>query len=115
MLAIALLTIPAAATPAGRIAIQGAVSGSHLQISTSGSSVIVEGTMATAQPWGCRFAQHHRLAVCPARADAMEIAMGPANDFVEVLDPLPFPLTVRLGSGEDKFVGNAEDDTCLPE
>ena len=114
-LAVAVLTIPAAATPAARLAIQGAASGSHLQLSTNGSNVIVKGTMATAQPRGCHFAQHHRLAVCPGDADALEIEMGAANDFVVVHDRLPFPLTVRLGSGEDKFIGNAEKDTCYPE
>jgi hypothetical protein len=114
-LAVAVLTIPAAATPAARVAVQGAASGSHLQLSTSGSNVIVKGTMATAQPRGCRFAQHHRLAICPGDADAMEIEMGDADDFVVVHDRLPFPLTVRLGSGEDKFIGNAENDTCYPE
>ena len=36
-------------------------------------------------------------------------------DKVEVNDPLPVPLTVRLGNGSDKFVGNAEPDTCYPQ
>jgi hypothetical protein len=37
------------------------------------------------------------------------------GDKVEVLDPLPIPLTVHLGNGSDKFLGNDEDDTCYPE
>ena len=43
------------------------------------------------------------------------IEMGPANDKVEVLDPLPVPLTAYLGSGSDKLIGNAEPDTCYPQ
>jgi hypothetical protein len=37
------------------------------------------------------------------------------GDKVEVLDPLPIPLTVHLGNGSDKFLGNDEDDTCYAE
>lgn len=40
--------------------------------------------------------------------------MGPSGDFVRVVDRMPFPLTVYLGAGSDKFIGNAERDTCYP-
>ena len=45
----------------------------------------------------------------------MVVEMGPANDKVEVLDPLPVPLTAHLGGGSDKLIGNAEPDTCYPQ
>ena len=72
--------------------------------------------MASAQPQGCRLVRGRQAAICPtANATGIEIDMGPSNDFVEVLDRLPFPLTVHLGSGEDKFIGSAEKDICFPE
>jgi RTX calcium-binding nonapeptide repeat (4 copies) len=114
--AIVLLVLPAAASTTERIVVHGAASGSHLQVSTSGSSIVVEGIMAKAKPRGCRFTRGHHAAVCPvAEADAIELDMGPSGDFVEVLDRMPFPLTAHLGSGEDKFIGNAEKDICYPE
>jgi Ca2+-binding RTX toxin-like protein len=116
MTAVALLALPSVASPEGRIVVFGAASGSHLHISTNGSNLVVKGTMASARPQGCRFLRGHQAAVCPtAGVDGIELDMGPSNDFVEVQDRLPFPLTVRLGSGEDKFVGNAEKDICFPE
>jgi len=114
--AVALLAIPGAASTADRILIHGAASGSHLKLSTSGSAIVVEGVMAKAQPQGCRLTRGRHVAICPLDgARAIELDMGPSGDFVEVLDPLPFPLTVHLGSGEDKFIGNAEKDICYPE
>jgi hypothetical protein len=114
--AIALLAAPGTASPAGRILVYGAASGSHLRLTTTDSSIVVRGIMAHARPQGCRFTRGHHVAVCPvAGADAIELDMGPSGDFVEVLDRMPFPLTVHLGSGEDKFIGNGERDLCYPE
>jgi RTX calcium-binding nonapeptide repeat (4 copies) len=114
--AIALLALPGAASTTERIVVYGAASGSHLKVSTSGSSIVVDGIMTKAQPRGCHFTRGRHLAICPiADVDAIELDMGPSGDFVEVLDRMPFPLTVRLGSGEDKFIGNAEKDICYPE
>jgi Ca2+-binding RTX toxin-like protein len=113
--AFAVLLAPSAASTAERIVVFGAASGTHLRIDVKGSNVVVEGVMAKAKPRGCRL-QGRRVAVCPiAGADAIELNTGPSNDFVEVLDSLPFPLTVHLGSGEDRFIGDAEKDTCYPE
>jgi hypothetical protein len=113
---LALLAVPAAASPAGRIAVFGAGSGSHLTLTMSGSNVVVDGYMAAARPSGCRLARSHLHAVCPVEnADGIEVDMGPSGDLVEVLTRLPFPLTVHLGSGADKFIGNGEKDTCYPE
>ncbi|MGC1166205.1 MAG: hypothetical protein WA862_08850 [Solirubrobacterales bacterium] len=84
--------------------------------SESGSGIVVKGTMASASPQGCRFTVGRHVAVCPiAGVGGIEIDMGDGNDLVEVLDPMPFALTVHLGDGEDKFIGNAEKDVCFPE
>ena len=115
-MAIFLFAAPGAGSTADRIVIYGAASGSHLKVSTSGSNIVVDGIMAKARPQGCRLIHGRHGAVCPLEgANAIELDMGPRGDFVEVLDPLPFPLTVHLGSGEDKFIGNAERDICYPE
>lgn len=113
---IALLALPSLASPAGRIAVFGNGSGSHLKVTRSGANIVVEGAMASAQPQGCRLTAGRRVAVCPiAGSDGIELDMGASNDFVEVLDPMPFPLTAHLGDGEDKFIGNSEKDLCYPE
>ena len=112
--AIALLALPSVAAPAGRIVIFGAASGSHLGLTTDGSSILVKGAMARSGDQGCRVTRD--TAVCPSvGSDAIELDMGPNGDFVEVNGRLPFPLTVHLGSGEDKFIGGGEKDTCYPE
>jgi hypothetical protein len=112
----AVLAIPGAASTSERIVVFGAASGSTLEISTRGSAIVVKGVMAKAQPQGCRLSHHRRVAVCPLRgAKAIEVNMGPSGDFVKVLDRLPFPLTIHLGSGSDKFIGNGQRDTCYPE
>jgi Ca2+-binding RTX toxin-like protein len=113
---IALLSLPSVASPAGRIVVFGTASGSHLKVTKSDGNIVVEGTMASARPQGCRLTAGRHVAVCPvAGADAIEIDMGDSNDLVEVLDPMPFTLTTHLGDGEDKFIGNAEKDVCFPE
>ncbi len=114
-LAIALLAAPTAAETAGQIVVFGSESGSHLTVSTDGGKITVEGNMGRA-PLGCRLVQGHRVAVCPiAGSDRFELDMGPAGDFVEVVKPLPLSLTVHLGAGSDKFIGNGERDTCYSE
>jgi hypothetical protein len=114
--AIGLLAIPGAATTTDRIVVHGAASGTHLKLSTKGSRIVVEGIMAKAQPQGCHFTQGRHAAVCSTRgANSIEINTGPNGDMVEILDPMPFPVTVRLGHGKDKFIGNAEKDICYPE
>jgi hypothetical protein len=114
--AVALLAIPGAASTSERIVVHGAASGSHLKVSTEGSRIVVEGLMAHAQPQGCRYSRGRMVAICPMRgASGMELNMGPSGDMVEILDRMPFPVTVHLGSGQDKFIGNAERDTCYPE
>ena len=114
--AVASLALPGVAAPASRIVIDGPTTGSHLRLSTDGSSILVAGAMADAPQSGCEFTHNHDAAACPLDGvSAIELSMGPGNDFVEVLDRLPFTLTVHLGSGEDKFIGNGERDLCYPE
>jgi hypothetical protein len=116
IVALALLAVPSVASPAEQIVVFGTASGSHLRVTTSGSSILVEGTMASAQPQGCRLTQGRHLAICPsAGVGGIEFDMGPSNDFIEVLDPLPLTLIAHLGSGEDKLIGSAEKDICFPE
>jgi len=107
--------VPAAATPAGQIVIFGADSGSHLTLSTQGDRIVVSGFMGSTPPQGCHLSRNGMEAICPtAGAGSIELAMGPSGDFVEVADPLPVPLTIYLGDGSDKFIGNDEVDTCYP-
>jgi Ca2+-binding RTX toxin-like protein len=114
--ALALLLVPSAANPAGQIVVYGAPSGSTLTLSTDGNRILVKGTMARTAPEGCNMKVHHRLAVCSLKgASSIQVVMGPSGDFVQVADPLPISLTVYLGDGSDKFIGNAEPDTCYPE
>jgi Ca2+-binding RTX toxin-like protein len=114
--AVALLATPTAASPAGTIVIYGSDSGSHLTLSSNGKRIVVRGRMAREHPHGCRLRHHRLLAICRVRgAAAIEVQMGPAGDFVEVARRLPVPLTVYLGNGSDKFIGNGERDTCYSQ
>ncbi len=113
--ALLLLLVASEATPERRIVIRGAASGTHLRLSVDGSSLRVTGPMAEASG-GCRFTRGHGAAACSlSGAGGVEIQTGPADDKVEVFDPLPVPLTAYLGAGSDKLVGNAESDTCYPQ
>jgi hypothetical protein len=40
--------------------------------------------------------------------------MGRRGDFVRIKKKMPVPVTVYLGPGSDKFIGNAERDFCFP-
>lgn len=114
-LALFLVLAPVVATPAGKIVVYGALSGSALSLSTKGGKIVVKGNMARQRPQGCRFTRGHRRAVCPARhATSIEVRMGPSGDFVRVKERLPVPLTIYLGGGSDKFIGHGERDTCFP-
>jgi Ca2+-binding RTX toxin-like protein len=119
LVAVATLALSAGHTSAkgeGQIVIEGADSGSHLRLTVSGNDIVVDGYMAPGQPVGCRFTEPRTAAVCPlAGVGSIEVDMGPAGDKVEVLDPLPIPLTTYLGPGSDKLIGNGEPDTCYPE
>jgi Ca2+-binding RTX toxin-like protein len=117
LVAVAWLALPATPTGAsGLIMVHGADSSSHLRLTTNGSDIIVNGYLAAGEPAGCHITHERSSAVCPiAGMSSMEIDMGPNSDKVEVLDPLPVPLTVYLGDGSDKFIGNSEPDTCYSQ
>jgi hypothetical protein len=113
---LAFLAAPGSAVPAGRIVIFGAHSGSTLTLSMKGRKIVVKGKMAYRHPRGCHFTRGRVRAVCRAsRASSIEIRMGPSGDFVKVAERMPFPLTIHLGGGSDKFIGNGERDTCYSE
>lgn len=101
------------AAPSGEVVVSGAASGSHLRLTVRGSSLIVDGNLG-AESAGCRSVRGG--AVCPlAGAGSVTVDMGPSGDMVEVLDPLPVPLTAYLGPGSDKLIGSGEPDTCYPQ
>jgi len=113
---LALLATPTVATPAGQIVIFGSHKGSTLTLSTKGNHIVVKGKMARHRPIGCHFTRGHRVAVCSTRrASRIEVQMGPSGDFVKVAKRLPMSLTVHLGAGSDKFIGNGERDICFSE
>lgn len=117
MLAVALsLTLACGvAVPQSRVVVHGAAGGSTLRLNVQGSRLIVHGRMAHTRPAGCRLVRRS-LALCSLRrAGGVEVDMGPHGDFVQVERRLPVPLTVHLGAGSDKFIGNGEADTCYSE
>jgi RTX calcium-binding nonapeptide repeat (4 copies) len=111
-----LLLAPSAATPAGRIQIHGAASGSHLVLSTQNGRLVVTGLQARAHPQGCRLDPDRMRSVCSLKqAAAIEIRMGDSGDFVEIANRMPVPVTAYLGGGSDKFIGNSETDICYSQ
>jgi Ca2+-binding RTX toxin-like protein len=115
-LALALGLGTGTASTEGTIVLFGAASGSTLHVGVQGTDLVAEGLMSQAQPQGCRIKPNRMLATCPlGDAGELEIEMGPSGDMVEVLDRLPVPLTIHLGAGSDKFIGNGEKDTCYSE
>jgi len=100
----------------GIILIRGADSGSHLRLTMSSGQLLVNGRLTAERPSGCRLARGYAAASCRlGEASSVIVEMGAAEDKLEVLDPLPVPLTAYLGSGSDKLIGNAEADTCYPQ
>ena len=111
-----LLVAPTVASTADHVVVYGADSGSHLKLSVRGDKLVVKGIQSRVHPRGCWLAPNRLKSVCRlGGAGSIEGQMGPSGDFVEVLDPLPAPLTVYLGAGSDKFIGNAERDTCFSQ
>ena len=112
----ATLALPSSADTAKRVVIKGAYGGSHLRVTVRGERMVVRGLMSRRGHEGCRLVRWRVKAVCGLRtANAITIDMGPSGDMVEILDRLPAPLTVYLGGGSDKFIGNGERDTCFSQ
>ncbi|MFN8160471.1 MAG: calcium-binding protein [Solirubrobacterales bacterium] len=111
---VSLLALPAAASTSGLLLIRGPSSSSHLVLAYSDGTLYIRGYLGGGSPYGCQGGRG--LTRCPLRGDTkLAIRMGPSNDKIEVNSPLPVPLTVHLGDGSDKFIGNDEPDTCYPE
>lgn len=116
IVALVCMIAPTAANTASQIVIWGAGSGSHLTLTPKHGKLQVDGRMAKRAPIGCHFTNHHHHAVCNlSHAGRIELQMGDSGDFVKVKRRLPLPLTVHLGGGSDKFVGNGENDRCYSE
>lgn len=114
--ALALLWRAEPASPEGQIVIHGANPGTHLEISVKQRHLVVDGWMSRHRPAGCRYKRPRLRAVCSlSGVSSVSVVTGPHGDMVEVLDKLPVPMTVYLGDGSDKFIGNGENDTCYPE
>lgn len=115
LVVIAVLAMSTGATPDRKIVIYGAKSGSTLTLHKKHGKIVVKGRMAHRRPRGCHFKRGHRVAVCrPRNKRVIEIKMGPRGDLVRIAEKMPRPVVVYLGGGSDKFVGNAERDTCFP-
>jgi Ca2+-binding RTX toxin-like protein len=113
--ALVLLAVPSSAATEGEIVIHGPNASSHLRLTVSGAELVVTGYLAGGNQVGCAY-RRGNTAVCPLTGvDRVEVDMGPFNDKVEVLDPLPVSMTAHLGAGSDKFIGNSERDFCYPE
>ena len=110
-----LLAIPTAAVPERRIVVHGPDSSSHLRLTISGDKIVVSGYLSHSGQVGCRPGGGNSIECPLAGAGSIEVDMGPQDDKVQVLDPLPIPLTVHLGAGSDKLLGNDEVDTCYSE
>jgi hypothetical protein len=104
------------AIPQDRIVIRGAHSGTHLRVEVRRGRLLVDGHMGRRVSRGCHPSAKRSVAVCGlGHVGSIEIDTGPAGDKVEVLKKLPVPLTVYLGGGSDKLIGNGERDTCYPQ
>ena len=115
LVALAALVVPTTANTAGQIVIYGAASGSHLELTKKGGKLKVHGFMAKRSPKGCHLVNRMKAVCRLSNAGRVEIQMGNHGDFVRVDKALPIPLTVHLGGGSDKFIGNSENDTCYSE
>jgi hemolysin type calcium-binding protein len=117
LVALLLLGTGSSAAPTHEaIVIRGADSGSNLRLTVRGSHLFVNGRLQRSRPLGCRLTRGHSAASCRlAESGSIVIEMGASSDKIEVLDRLPVPLTVYLGSGSDKLIGNGEKDICYPQ
>jgi hypothetical protein len=115
--AVALLLAQGAdlAVPQKRIVIHGTSAGTHLRLEVRRGRLLVDGRMTKGISRDCHPAARGGIAVCGlGQVGSIEVDTGPSGDMVEVLKKLPVPLTVYLGPGADKFIGNGERDTCYP-
>jgi Ca2+-binding RTX toxin-like protein len=112
--ALMLMLTASTASSEGQIVVHGSSGESHLRLTVSGEDILVSGPLGSGAV-GCKSTSGHSLTCPVAGAGSIELQMGSSDDKVEVLDPLPIPLTVHLGAGSDKLIGNDEADTCYSE
>lgn len=113
--ALALLAFPTSAVPERMIVVHGPSSSSHLRLKVIGNDIVVKGNLNYNGQVGCEPAGGHAIECPLSGAGSIEVVMGPQDDKVQVLDPLPIPLITHLGAGSDKLLGNDEPDTCYSE
>jgi hypothetical protein len=109
----------ATATSAGRLTVEGPPEEeSKLTLSAEGPALLFTGKLnSETVPSTCEsLSRKGNEFRCPITGDsAIEVVMGADADKVEVLSPLPLPLTVNLADGAGLMVGNEEEDTCISE
>jgi Ca2+-binding RTX toxin-like protein len=101
----------------GTLIVSGSSNGDHvvLGMTDDRNHFEISGYVPGRLPSNCASADQDRLVRCgTGGVDGMEVDTNGGGDFVEVSDALAVPLTIRLGMGSDKFIGNGERDTCYP-
>jgi Ca2+-binding RTX toxin-like protein len=101
----------------GTLVVSGSSNGDHivLGMTDDGRHFEIGGYVPGRLPSNCSSADQDRLVRCATGGvEGMEVDSNGGGDLVEVSDALPVPLTIRLGVGSDKFIGNGEKDTCYP-
>jgi Ca2+-binding RTX toxin-like protein len=101
----------------GTLVVTGDTTGDHIVLGMSDDRrrFEIEGYIPGRLPGSCSSAQGGRLTRCSASGiGAAQVNSRGGGDLVEVIETLPVSLTVRLGGGEDKFIGAGERDFCFP-
>jgi Ca2+-binding RTX toxin-like protein len=99
------------------LVVTGDTVGDHIVLGMSGDGrrFEVEGYLPGGLPRACSSGQGDRVVRCSAAGiAAAQVNSRGGGDLVEVADTLPVSLTIRLGGGQDKFIGAGERDFCFP-
>jgi Ca2+-binding RTX toxin-like protein len=116
VLALGLVMVPSIASSESVLVLHGSPGTSHPRFSVQGSALVLHKRQGIHYPGGSGCRNTHPGIRCPLGPyGRVEIDMGPSDDKVEIDSPMPVPVTVRLGAGSDKFIGNDEPDTCYSE
>ncbi len=115
-LVLLLAVVPSIASSESVLVLHGSQGTSHPRFSVEGSDLVLGRSQGMHYPSGSGCRNTHPGFRCPLGAyGRVEIVMGPSDDKVEIDSPMPVPVTVHLGGGSDKFIGNDEPDTCYSE
>ena len=108
--------VPSIASSESVLVLHGSNGTSHPRFSVEGSDLVLHKRQGMHYPPGSGCRNTHPGIRCPLGSyGRVEIVMGPSDDKVEIDSPMPVPVTVHLGGGSDKFIGNDEPDTCYSE